>query len=195
PSPRGRPGRPPLPNQPQPGAQVPPAPAPAGAQNPNLPAPPGTTPVPGYVQTPTAPPTVPPSLTGQPTPAAPTPGAAQPAVTPPGGAIPPVAQPPAAQPPAAQPPTTPPAAVPPTPPPATPPGTAPTPAQVIVTPPGTEFRVGGGPYTVPISINNASRLSTITVTITFNPTILRVRSATAGTFMRQGGETASFTPK
>ena len=32
-------------------------------------------------------------------------------------------------------------------------------AQVIVTPPGTEFRVAGGPYTVPVSINNASRLS------------------------------------
>ena len=31
-------------------------------------------------------------------------------------------------------------------------------AQIIVTPPGTEFRVAGGPYTVPVSINNASRV-------------------------------------
>jgi hypothetical protein len=65
---------------------------------------------------------------------------------------------------------------------------------LIVTPPG-EFRVGGGPYTVPISINNASRLSAITVTVSYNPAILRVRSVTEGTFMRQGGITAPFTPR
>jgi hypothetical protein len=85
-----------------------------------------------------------------------------------------------------------------TPPPTTPPGGTPgaaTPAQVIVTPPGTEFRVGGGPYTVPLSLNNASRISTLTLTITYNPAILRVRTATEGTFMRQGGVTASFTPR
>jgi general secretion pathway protein D len=66
---------------------------------------------------------------------------------------------------------------------------------VIITPPTTEFRVGGGPYTVPISVNNASRISTITLTVTYNPAVVRVRSATEGTFMRQGGITSSFTPK
>jgi len=66
--------------------------------------------------------------------------------------------------------------------------------QLIVTPPG-EFRVAGGPYTVPISINNASRLSSITVTVSYNPAILRVRTVTDGTFMRQGGITAAFTPR
>ena len=66
-------------------------------------------------------------------------------------------------------------------------------AQVIVTPPGTTFRVGGGPYTVPISITNASRLSTITLTLTFDPTLLRVRAVQEGSFMRSGGANATFT--
>ena len=76
-----------------------------------------------------------------------------------------------------------------------PPNPAPTAAQIIVTPPATEFRVAGGPYTVPISINNASRLSAITLTVTYNPAVLRVRTVQDGTFMRQGGVTASFTPR
>jgi hypothetical protein len=67
-------------------------------------------------------------------------------------------------------------------------------AQIIVTPPG-EFRVAGGPYTVPISINNASRISVITLSVTYNPAVLRVRTVTDGTFMRQGGVTASFAPR
>ncbi len=66
-------------------------------------------------------------------------------------------------------------------------------ATVLVTPPGTEFRVGGGPYTVPISITGAQRLSTITVTITYNPAALRVRNVQEGSFMRQGGVAATFT--
>ena len=79
-----------------------------------------------------------------------------------------------------------------------PPGAGPaTPAvaQVFVTPPGTEFRVAGGPYTVPLSINNASRVSVITLTVTFNPNVLRVRQAQDGTFMRQGGVPTTFTPR
>ncbi|MGH9410137.1 MAG: secretin and TonB N-terminal domain-containing protein, partial [Vicinamibacterales bacterium] len=70
-----------------------------------------------------------------------------------------------------------------------------TPTQIIVTPPGTEFRVAGGPYTVPISVNNASRLSTLTLTVTYNPAAIRVRTVQDGTFMRQGCVTASFTPR
>jgi len=83
-------------------------------------------------------------------------------------------------------------------PPATPPANEPTTtpglgsAQVIITPPGPTFRVGGGPYNVPISITNASRLSTITLTLTFDPAILRVRSVQEGGFMRSGGVNASF---
>ena len=65
-------------------------------------------------------------------------------------------------------------------------------AQVILSAPPT-FRVGGGPYTVPISISNVSRLSTITLTITFDPALIRVRSAQEGSFMRSGGANATFT--
>jgi hypothetical protein len=70
-----------------------------------------------------------------------------------------------------------------------------TPSQVILTVPGTTFQVAGGPYTVPVSINNASRVSTMTLTITFNPKVLRVRNVQDGTFMRQGGIATSFTPQ
>jgi len=66
-------------------------------------------------------------------------------------------------------------------------------AQVIITPPGPTFRVGGGPYTVPISITDATRISTMTITLTFDPTKLRVRSVNEGSFMRAGGVTVTFT--
>ena len=73
------------------------------------------------------------------------------------------------------------------------PAAAPAGAQVIVTPPGTDFRVGGGPYTVAISASNASRLSGLSLTITFNPAALRVRAVQEGSFMRAGGAQATFT--
>jgi hypothetical protein len=46
---------------------------------------------------------------------------------------------------------------------------------------------------VPISVSNASRLSTVTLTLTFDPMLLRVRSVNEGGFMRQGGAGAAFT--
>ena len=66
-------------------------------------------------------------------------------------------------------------------------------AQIVVTPPGTDFRVGGGPYTVAISATNASRLSGLSLTVTFNPSALRVRAVQEGSFMRAGGAQATFT--
>jgi general secretion pathway protein D len=65
--------------------------------------------------------------------------------------------------------------------------------QILVSPPSTEFRIGGGPYTVPISISGASQLSSITLTVTFNPGTLRLRSVQEGSFMRTGGVAAVFT--
>jgi hypothetical protein len=65
-------------------------------------------------------------------------------------------------------------------------------AQVILSPPSTTFRVGAGPYTVPISIVNVSRLSTISLVLTFDPALLRVRSVQEGSFMRTGGANAAF---
>jgi len=65
--------------------------------------------------------------------------------------------------------------------------------QVVISPPSSEFRVGGGPYTLPISVTNASRLSSMSLTVTFNPAVVRVRTVQEGSFMRSGGVQASFT--
>jgi hypothetical protein len=53
--------------------------------------------------------------------------------------------------------------------------------------------VGSGPYTVPITISGAARLTTVSISIAFNPAVVRVRSVQEGTFMRQGGIAAVFT--
>jgi len=65
--------------------------------------------------------------------------------------------------------------------------------QLVLTPPGTEFRMGGGPYTVPISVTNAPRTSTVTVTLTFNPAVVKAGTVQEGSFMRQGGTSTQFT--
>jgi hypothetical protein len=70
---------------------------------------------------------------------------------------------------------------------------APAGAQIVVTPPGPDFRVGAGPYTVAISATNASRLSSLALTLTYNPAALRVRAVQEGSFMRAGGAQATFT--
>jgi general secretion pathway protein D len=158
------------------GVPGPPTASPGGVPVINPPAPAGTQPAPGV--TPTTQPTQPaPGV-----PIAPVGGTPPPGTTPPAGVTPP------ATPPSRDVPATPAQ-------PGTPPGTPTTAAQIIVTPPGTEFRVAGGPYTVPVSINNASRLSVLTLTITYNPAVLRIRTVADGMFMRQGGVTASFTPR
>jgi general secretion pathway protein D len=166
--------------EPEPAAAAVPAPA---AQSPTIvgtapggvtvAAPPGTTPVPGTVVVPQPTPTIPaappppPAPAGQPAPAV---GQPAPAAAPPA--------PPSPEPAAAGPVTTTPGV-----------GAA----QVILSTPSTTFRVGAGPYTVPISISNVSRLSTISITITYDPAFLRVRTVQEGSFMRSGGVNASFT--
>jgi hypothetical protein len=62
----------------------------------------------------------------------------------------------------------------------------------VVSPPSAEFRVGGGPYTLPISVTDASRLSSMSLTITYNPAVVRVRTVQEGSFMRSGGVQATF---
>jgi len=64
--------------------------------------------------------------------------------------------------------------------------------QIVVSPPSAEFRVGGGPYTLPISVTGASRLSSMSLTITYNPAVVRVRTVQEGSFMRSGGVQATF---
>jgi general secretion pathway protein D len=171
--------------------QAPPAPAPGaslfgqpvvttpGAFTPQAPA--GSSPVPGMIAPPPqSPPALPPFA---PPPAAAEPAApAQPSPQPPPESAAPSASPGAttAPPPATNPLSPPPSQA---------------PATVLVSPPGQEFRVGGGPYLVPISVSGASRLSTISVSLSFNPAVLRVRSVQEGALMRQGGVTAAFTQK
>ena len=158
-----------------------------------LPPPPGT-PVPATAAPPAGaptganvPPTVPPAPPIAPVGALP-PGAA-PGTVPPAPTVTPIVPPAGA---------TPPAGVPPRDPNAAPSGAADVPpvpaAQVTITAPQ-ELRTAGGPYTVPLSVANASRLSMVTLTVTFNPAVLRVRNVQEGTFMRQGGVTATFTPR
>ena len=55
------------------------------------------------------------------------------------------------------------------------------------------FRVGAGPYTVPISITGASQISSVSLTVTYNPSVLRIRVAQEGPFLRSGGIQAAFT--
>jgi general secretion pathway protein D len=145
------------------------APVPPGAAPGTVP---GTLPAPGVVPFPQQPPTQQPPT--QPPPAQPAP-ATPPAETPPPPETPAPAPPAAAQPPAER--ST---------------AAAGGVAQVVVTAPGTEFSVGGGPYTVPISITSDARVTTMSLTVTYSPSQLRVRSVQEGSFMRQGGADASF---
>ncbi|MPY88157.1 MAG: hypothetical protein GEU99_09560 [Luteitalea sp.] len=115
----------------------------------------------------------------------------------PEGAVPPEAEPDAAEAPEAAPEATPdeePAE--------TPPAEAeeeqpapPAAARVTVTLPGAELATGGGPYTAPISIVGASRVSTMSLTLTFDPNVLSVRTVQEGTFMNQGGVKPTFTQR
>lgn len=127
--------------------------------------PPGSSPIPGTVMMPP-----------QQQPAAqPAPAGAQPAVQP------------------STPPATPPAAVAPAPapPPAAPPSTAPV-AQVTMSVPTGDWRVGQGPYTVTLLTSNISRVSTVSLTVTYSPAALRLRSLQEGSFMRTGVPNTAF---
>ena len=67
------------------------------------------------------------------------------------------------------------------------------PVRIVVTTPGPELLMESGAYTIPISISSASRISTLSVAVTFNPAFLRVGAVQEGSFMRQGGVNAAFT--
>ena len=53
--------------------------------------------------------------------------------------------------------------------------------------------MGQGPYNIPVSVTGAQRLSTVTLTLTFDPRILRVRTVQEGSFLRSGGANVTFT--
>ena len=173
PPPEPEPAQPAAPGPPQ--GAVPPAVGPGIAPANALPQPsPTPTTTPGLSPVPAQPGATPPTSPAPPNPvqSAPAPAAPQPAA--PAQTTPPQTTPPATPPGAAQ-----------------PAGAEPS-AQVVISTPGPEFRVGGGPYTVPISVTGASRLSLVSLSVTFNGAALRVRSVQEGPFLRQGGVSVSF---
>ena len=147
-----------------------------------LAAPPGSSPVPGTVVLPAPTPPVQAPAVPAPAVADTTPIAAQQAPTPAAAGSTPSPQQPAPTTPAAADPTAVPTA-----------SAGLGSAQVLMSVPGPTFRVGGGPYTVPLLINDASRISTVTLTLVFDPTKLRVRSVQEGSFLRAGGVPVVFT--
>ena len=66
-------------------------------------------------------------------------------------------------------------------------------ARIDVRLPEGELRAGAGPYTVPLAISGASRVATLTLTLRYDPGLLRVRAVQEGSFMRQGGADVTFT--
>jgi type II secretory pathway component GspD/PulD (secretin) len=154
----------------------------AAQPGPGLALPPGSSPVPGFITPSPAAPAPQTALPTAPPAAAPAPAPA----TPPPPAPPAPVQPVQPTGPIQQPAPTPPVDVP-------PPSPGLGTALVLLNTPMTPLRVGGGPYNVPISITNVARLSTISLTLTFDPMLLRPRAVTEGGFMRSGGSNATFT--
>ena len=66
-------------------------------------------------------------------------------------------------------------------------------APVGVVPAGaTKVTLGSDGYTVPISITGASQLSTLSLSLTFDPEVLRVSTIDEGSFMQQGSASVTF---
>ena len=62
----------------------------------------------------------------------------------------------------------------------------------IVAPAAAELAVTGGAYTVPIAITGASQLSTLSLSLRFDPDLLRVSTVQEGSFMQQGSADVTF---
>jgi hypothetical protein len=72
-------------------------------------------------------------------------------------------------------------------------------ARVTLTPPtpgpdGT-LTAGAGPFTMPITIANAPQIVSITLSLTFDPAVIKVQTATPGSFMNQAGVSPTFVPR
>jgi type II secretory pathway component GspD/PulD (secretin) len=79
--------------------------------------------------------------------------------------------------------------------PATEPSATPSQGRVVVAAPTAPLAVGA-PYTVPISVENVSQaLGVLSLTVTYDPTVLRAVNVVQGTHMQQGGVTTTFAPK
>jgi general secretion pathway protein D len=60
--------------------------------------------------------------------------------------------------------------------------------------PGGTLLAGGGPHTVPIQIVGATDLATLSLTISYDPSVIKAPTVTAGSFMGQGGVQSTFVP-
>jgi general secretion pathway protein D len=67
--------------------------------------------------------------------------------------------------------------------------------QIVVSPPPGPMQSGGPAYLVPLTITNVQQLGTVTVTVTYDPKVLKAQAVNQGTFMQQGGITPTFAPK
>ena len=73
--------------------------------------------------------------------------------------------------------------------------TPPSQGRVVVAAPSAAFQVGA-PYTVPITIENVSQaIGVVSLTVTYDPAVLRAVNVSQGAHMQQGGVTTSFVPK
>ncbi len=77
----------------------------------------------------------------------------------------------------------------------TPPAQPTAPARLVVTPPGTDLQMGGQPYNVPITVTNASQMTSLTLTLTYNPAVLRATVVNEGNALRADGAATTFVPK
>lgn len=68
-------------------------------------------------------------------------------------------------------------------------------AQIIVSAPAAAMQLGGPPYAVPVTITGVQQVGTVTLTITYDPKILKATAVSQGTFMQQGGITTTYAPK
>src|SRR5688572_16765992 len=71
----------------------------------------------------------------------------------------------------------------------------PTGTAILAVVPETPLQLGGAPYTVPLSVQGASQLGSITVSITYDPKVVRATAVSQGTFLQQGGIQTVFAPK
>ena len=69
----------------------------------------------------------------------------------------------------------------------------PTSTQIVITPSTTDMRAGTSGYAIPVQVVNAARLSSVSLTMTYNPAALRVRSIQQGSFMSTAGTAVAFT--
>jgi hypothetical protein len=54
---------------------------------------------------------------------------------------------------------------------------------------------GGGPHTIPITIANAPPIVSLSLTVTFDPAVVKPQAVTQGAFMTQGGAAPTFVPR